>query len=283
VIDTAEDIVIRAAYKALAQRYHPDKFKGEPGEAHRKMSELNEAYNILSSVVSRKNYDEEYYKFNSRDDVGQSEGETNFADFDIEGNKAWALALKFYPEIHNQFLELSKINSTLANTFKNDLIINQSFDKSIKIKNKYLNDHLSRYYGLDKKNQDAAKILLLNGCRNVALDLNEIIRHMGSSISHRQVMERLYKDHSEVMILKVMHFELRDIVLRAGRYSAISSELIQLMKFLYDTAVKKRPLLFSINFVFSYMGKEYDVSAEDFSVFVAKLLISKNLPQIFEV
>ena len=28
VTPDAEDIVIRAAYKALSQRYHPDKFKG---------------------------------------------------------------------------------------------------------------------------------------------------------------------------------------------------------------------------------------------------------------
>ena len=29
VLDDAEDIIIRAAYKALAQRYHPDKWKGD--------------------------------------------------------------------------------------------------------------------------------------------------------------------------------------------------------------------------------------------------------------
>ena len=29
----AEDIVIRAAYKALAQRYHPDRFSGPEGRS----------------------------------------------------------------------------------------------------------------------------------------------------------------------------------------------------------------------------------------------------------
>ena len=37
VLDTAEDIVIRAAYKALAQKYHPDKWSGDVGEATLKM------------------------------------------------------------------------------------------------------------------------------------------------------------------------------------------------------------------------------------------------------
>ena len=43
VLDDAEDIIIRAAYKALAQRYHPDKWKGDPQEANKRMSDINEA------------------------------------------------------------------------------------------------------------------------------------------------------------------------------------------------------------------------------------------------
>ena len=35
----AEDIVIRAAFKALAQRYHPDRFNGAKDEAHRRMAD----------------------------------------------------------------------------------------------------------------------------------------------------------------------------------------------------------------------------------------------------
>ena len=41
VIQEAEDIVIKAAYRALAQRYHPDKWTGDPATATRYMSEIN--------------------------------------------------------------------------------------------------------------------------------------------------------------------------------------------------------------------------------------------------
>jgi DnaJ-class molecular chaperone len=41
VLDDAEEVVIRAAYKALAQRYHPDKWQGSPEEAHKKMSDIS--------------------------------------------------------------------------------------------------------------------------------------------------------------------------------------------------------------------------------------------------
>jgi hypothetical protein len=53
----AEDVVIRAAYKALAQRYHPDRFPGSKDEAHRRMSQISKAYEVLADPVRRPKYD----------------------------------------------------------------------------------------------------------------------------------------------------------------------------------------------------------------------------------
>jgi hypothetical protein len=53
----AEDVVIRAAFKALAQRYHPDRVAGSKDEAHRRMSDLTSAYEILADPVRRRKYD----------------------------------------------------------------------------------------------------------------------------------------------------------------------------------------------------------------------------------
>jgi hypothetical protein len=49
--------VIRAAYKALSQKYHPDKNQGDE-RAARVMAIVNSAYNILSDPVRRKEHDE---------------------------------------------------------------------------------------------------------------------------------------------------------------------------------------------------------------------------------
>ncbi|WP_036172079.1 J domain-containing protein [Massilia sp. 9096] len=49
--------VIRAAYKALSQKYHPDKNPGDE-RAARIMAIVNTAYNILSDPVRRKEHDE---------------------------------------------------------------------------------------------------------------------------------------------------------------------------------------------------------------------------------
>ena len=50
--------MIKAAYKALAQRYHPDKFEGEPALAQARMEALNEAYQVLSNPQWRQAHDQ---------------------------------------------------------------------------------------------------------------------------------------------------------------------------------------------------------------------------------
>jgi hypothetical protein len=58
VTRTASDLVIKAAYRSLSQKYHPDKFDGPPQEALRIMQILNRAYEILSHPERRKEYDQ---------------------------------------------------------------------------------------------------------------------------------------------------------------------------------------------------------------------------------
>jgi len=57
VLPTAELVVIGAAYRALAKRYHPDIWRGDPFVAESKMRELNEAYEVLSDEEKRSRYD----------------------------------------------------------------------------------------------------------------------------------------------------------------------------------------------------------------------------------
>jgi len=57
VLPSVEDFVIRAAYRALAQRYHPDKLPDCRATAEARMREINEAYAILSDERLRAKYD----------------------------------------------------------------------------------------------------------------------------------------------------------------------------------------------------------------------------------
>ena len=58
LLSIADDVVIKAAYKALAQKYHPDKYKGDSRHALKVMANLNAAYAALRTKVLRQAYDE---------------------------------------------------------------------------------------------------------------------------------------------------------------------------------------------------------------------------------
>ena len=57
VTPASEDVVIRAAYRALMRRYHPD--ADSSAEAAEKAREINEAYRVVSDPDRRARYDEE--------------------------------------------------------------------------------------------------------------------------------------------------------------------------------------------------------------------------------
>jgi hypothetical protein len=61
VAPTASDAEIRAAYRALVARYHPDLHQGNPleGLASAKMAEINRAYELLSDPARRSAFDQQ--------------------------------------------------------------------------------------------------------------------------------------------------------------------------------------------------------------------------------
>lgn len=58
LLNVADDVVIKAAYKALAQKHHPDKHKTNKEFHTQVMADLNEAYAAIGTKARRKAYDE---------------------------------------------------------------------------------------------------------------------------------------------------------------------------------------------------------------------------------
>ena len=205
VIDDAEDIVIRAAYKALAQRYHPDKWNGDPNESNRRMSDINEAYDVLSDPEKRKKYDEEYFRNRARDESSEEdEGEANFIS---EEDEAWQIASEFFPNIKNEYFLLSKISKILANTFKATLINKQQYTESNLLKNKLENDYLKRYYGDNEKIQKLAKNLLINKESKAAIKINKIIRALGKNVSYNELEKNILENFPKVKPVILLNYE----------------------------------------------------------------------------
>jgi len=65
LLPQADDVVVKAAYKALAQKNHPDKHPTNKAQQTTVMSEINEAFAVLGVKSKRKAYDIKLEKANS--------------------------------------------------------------------------------------------------------------------------------------------------------------------------------------------------------------------------
>ena len=182
VLDDAEDIVIRAAYRALAQRYHPDKWQGDQAEATRRMAEINAAYAVLSDTVKRAAYDSTRDKNQFRDEPPDAE------DANESINKDWELAVKYLPDLIRIERDLHAVSRELAFTFRLILLEGKRFGESGAVANELERGYLAKYFGDQVEVQAFAKELILEGRKDAAKELNKAVRVLGrvaSSVLHR--------------------------------------------------------------------------------------------------
>ena len=150
VIQDAEDIVIKAAYRALAQRYHPDKWVGDPVEATRRMSEINMAYDVLSDQTKRKQYDQgrASNEYDESEDFGGGESE---GDFGNSLDEDWKEVVKYFPDLDDILGDLSNISKSLAQTYKVYLLVNKEFTKRKAIAAQFELSFLEKYFGSNEE------------------------------------------------------------------------------------------------------------------------------------
>lgn len=74
---TASDEVIKAAYKALVKKYHPDNCSGDKIIANKKIIEINEAFAVLSDKKRREKYDVDlkFHESKQKEKTGKKESE----------------------------------------------------------------------------------------------------------------------------------------------------------------------------------------------------------------
>lgn len=144
VSQNADDFVIKAAYKAMAQRYHPDKFANnvrDAADAESKMRQINEAYQVLSDSVKRREYDDSLRQ--QKQNQHQSSQHTE----QQKQNEDWQIALRFYPDLTELETRLAKFDSSLVPDFRKTLLISQQFDRRRAIANQLEQDYLEGFFG----------------------------------------------------------------------------------------------------------------------------------------
>lgn len=198
----AEDIVIKAAYRALAQRYHPDRLGPSQGPspgashdtAHLRMSGLNEAYAVLSDRERRSAYDQ------MRGEKGHSGG-SRFSDTEEKAppgedplEKDWRIALKYYPDLAVHEQRLAHFSWKLANTYRAYLLETRQFEPRGSLAALMETHFLSAYFGDNGKNVDFARRLIIAGQRKAALALNDAVRVLGANADPARVIANIARE-----------------------------------------------------------------------------------------
>jgi len=249
VLNTAEDLVIRAAYRSLSNKYHPDKWTGDKKVAHERMSEINAAYQTLGDAAKRQKYDEELKRQGKYDDAADIDNDTSdFEGIYSEHSDAWDIALQFFPDLNALHERLRKINSSLAYTFKTILIEKKNFPQASELVEQMEREFLIKYFGKDESILGLAKFLITHNARVVAKELNRIMSVMGNSVTAAQITEVLKKKYPR----RVVDQELHRLLYSAKRKSLSEYDQIILLTLSGATKIELKELFWSWRNIYSF-------------------------------
>lgn len=172
----AEPFVIKAAYRALAQHYHPDRFEGSVNScANRIMCAINEAYSVLSDPDSRASYDEQCNSSGSYDEGDET------ADGGLKQlYKDWQLVAQYYPDLIAIEAALAHTSKRLAFSYVLVMMSEKVFSARNEIAQTMQDLFLRNYFGDRIEILDFARSLIDAGHKEAAKALNVAVLVLGS-------------------------------------------------------------------------------------------------------
>ena len=193
VLPSAEIDVIKAAYKALARKYHPDTFDGVKAYASKRMQEINDAFGVIGDPEKRKKYDAERNAANQEDEFTSNDN-----DVDTRLEEDWLVACKYCPEATDSFNHLNKLSRSLAFTFKSYLLDSKQFSECMIIRDKFRAEFLKNYFGSNPAIQEIGEKLVLAGELKAAKSVNRTVKVMGASLDPDKLIEMLWDDFPQL-------------------------------------------------------------------------------------
>lgn len=192
VVPSSDFEVIKAVYKALALKYHPDRNKDNISKAGMRMAEINEAYDILSNPEKRRQYDFSRRGTSNQDTFEDGDAsEESFNNLGEKIEKEWAVIEKYYPDIELAIKSLRKISTSLVVPYKLLLLETKKINERASIASKMIDEYLFTYFGGNKEIREFAKELLQGNNREAAKELNVAVRIFGKDINSSTVINKI--------------------------------------------------------------------------------------------
>lgn len=193
ILPSAEDVLIKAAYRALSRAYHPD--RNSSPDAEERMYEINEAYSILSDLEKRAAYDSIRKEYS-----GTAESHDFREDPEPENppeNPDWDIAVKFYPDLKAISHNLKMLSWRLESSYRAYLLKTKQYEHRREIANQLELEYLQRYFGKNNRIINFARDLIVSGDKKAAQELNNAVRVLGSDIDPSIVISKITRAPKE--------------------------------------------------------------------------------------
>ena len=226
VLPAAEDVVIRAAYRALSQKYHPDVWVGERAEATRRMQQINEAYAVLSNAAKREEYDHQRSgSTNDEFDFDDEAMRSAFREAETEQEADWTFATDYFPDLQNIHRRLRRISDKLAFEYRSVILASKEFARRHEVADALEANFLTRYFGSNVQILEFARELIETGKKDAAKELNRAVTVLGNSADPELIVARIKQRYfREDVLLQIS--QLARAVVR-DQYVSQARELIE--------------------------------------------------------
>jgi hypothetical protein len=165
------DVVIKAAFRALAKEYHPDRAHADSGDTDR-FIEIQTAYSVLSKPDARSKYDaelEEAFVAFAPPPAGMpGAGE-------MQSPVPWTTAPHDAADIERICTRLSLYSEPLAQAFHEACLKGECGDDPWRYAEEMENGFFREYFGEDPDVQAFARLLLLRSLTGAASTLNQLV------------------------------------------------------------------------------------------------------------
>ena len=225
VMRDAEQIVITAAFRALAGMYHPDRWKGDVSEATSKMAEINVAYGVLGDPEKRRAYDQANQSSTSSMGADSEKDDEAFDAALVELESRWEIAVNVLPDLAVFRKRLAKTAHRLAFEFVVLMIESKKFDQRESIANEMERKFLVAHFGTQPDIIKFAKTLIEMGHRDAIRALNNYVDVLGSTLDPQLIINKVKKQFNFDAMKEMKKAELEKIK-RENEINILKREII---------------------------------------------------------